>query len=152
MLIINAGVAGPGGKHFQVPTRAEFDLVMHTNVLGPMQLIDAFALSVVDNGGVIAVLSSRMGSIQETTSADSLTYRTSKAAVNMVVKMAAMEHGLRGVTVVALHPGWVRTDMGGESALVGVSESVDGLRQVIGGLGADSNGGFFDHLGRSLHW
>ena len=152
LLVVNAGVAGPAPEHFAAPGALEFDVVMHTNVLGPIRLIEAFAPLVENAQGVIAVLSSRMGSLAETRSADTLTYRCSKAAVNMVVKTAAAEYGPRGVITVALHPGWVRTDMGGEHALVGVSESVEGLRRVIGDLVVDRNGCFFDYTGRPVSW
>ena len=77
---------------------------------------------------------------------------SSKAAANMVVKTAACEFGAQGATVVALHPGWVRTDMGGPKADLGVTESVENLRDLIAGLSADCNGEFFDYTGRQLPW
>ncbi|PLK50743.1 SDR family oxidoreductase [Uliginosibacterium sp. TH139] len=152
LLICNAGVFGPDTGSFAAPGDAAFDEVMHTNVLGPMRLIQVLAPSVAQAKGVIAVLSSKMGSIYETSGADALAYRCSKAASNMVVKAAANEYGPQGATVIALHPGWVRTEMGGPNALVGVSESVEGLRQVIADAGADDNGCFLDYTGRNLSW
>lgn len=152
LLIINAGVAGPDAGSFAAPGDADFDAVMHTNVLGPMRLIQAFGPNVARADGVIAVISSKMGSIYETTGADALAYRCSKAAANMVMKAAANEFGARGAIVVSLHPGWVRTEMGGPQATVGVSESVEGLRRVIAGLAPDDNGCFFDYSGRALSW
>ena len=152
LLILNAGVSGSEVTDFVAPEIADFDRVMHTNVLGPMRMIQAFGASVVELGGVIASISSRMGSIEETGNAGELTYRCSKAALNMVTKAASCEYGPQGVTVVALHPGWVRTDMGGPQADLGVTESVEHLRNVIAGLTADSNGLFLDYTGRSLPW
>ena len=152
LLVINAGVAGPDTGSFAAPGDGAFDTVMHTNVLGPMRLIQVFGSNVARAGGVIALISSKMGSIYETSSADALAYRCSKAAANMVVKAAANEYGGLGATAVSLHPGWVRTDMGGPDAKVGVSESVEGMRQVIAELSPDDNGGFFDYHGRALSW
>ncbi len=152
LLICNAGVFGPDTGSFAAPGDAAFDEVMHTNVLGPMRLIQAFGSNVAAARGVLAVISSAMGSIQDTTGADAIAYRCSKAAVNMVVKAAANDYGPRGACVVSLHPGWVRTGMGGDEATLGVSESVEGLRRVIAGLDEDDNGLFLDYRGHRLPW
>lgn len=152
LLVINAGVFGPATNSFAAPGDAAFDQVMHTNVLGPMRMIQAFGTNVARAGGVIAVLSSNMGSISATTGRDSLVYRCSKAAANMVTRVAANEYGPLGATVVCLHPGWVQTDMGGPGAQLGVSESVEGLRKVIASLGSDDNGSFLDYNGHRLDW
>lgn len=152
LLVVNAGVYGPDTGSFAAPGDAAFDTVMHTNVLGPMRMIQTFGSNVAAAHGVIAVLSSKMGSIGEATRTDALAYRCSKAATNMVAKIAANEYGAQGATVIALHPGWVRTEMGGPDATVGVSESVEGLRGVINRLSADDNGRFLDYTGRELDW
>lgn len=152
LLIVNAGLFGPDTQQFAAPGDSEFDQVMHTNVLGPMRLIQAFAPAVALAGGKIVVMTSRMGSISETTGSGGLAYRCSKAAVNMVVKAAANEFGPQGASVIALHPGWVRTDMGGGEAALGVTEAVEQMRALIAGLGADDNGRFFDYAGRHIGW
>lgn len=152
LLIVNAGVLGPDTNSFSAPGDTAFDQVMHTNVLGPMRMIQAFGSNVARAGGVIAVMSSKMGSIETATGRDALAYRCSKAAANMVTKVAANEYGPQGATVICLHPGWVRTDMGGPNAMVGVSESVEGLRKVIADLDPDDNGSFLDYTGHRLDW
>lgn len=152
LLIVNAGVYGPESARFTPPGTEEFDQVMHTNVLGAARLIQAFAPAVALARGKIAVLSSKMGSIEETTGSGSLAYRCSKAALNMVLKAAANEYGPQGATLIALHPGWVQTDMGGPDAQLGVTAAVEQMRGVLAGLSASDNGRFYDYSGRHLPW
>lgn len=152
LVICNAGVFGPDSGSFAAPGDSAFDEVMHTNVLAPMRLIQVFGSCVASARGVLAVMSSKMGSVTETTGSDAMAYRCSKAAANMVVKAAANEYGPRGACVIALHPGWVRTDMGGDGAPLSVTESVEGLRRVIAGVDERDNGHFIDFNGRHLPW
>lgn len=152
LLILNAGLYGPDSAQFAAPGNEEFDAVMHTNVLGPARLIQAFASAVALAHGRIVAITSKMGSIAETTGSGALAYRCSKAALNMVLKTAANEYGPQGATLIALHPGWVQTDMGGPDALLGVTEAVEQMRQVIAGLTPGDNGRFYDYTGRHLPW
>lgn len=149
LLVVSAGVMGRKTARLESPPQDEFDLVMRTNVLGPLRLIEAFAPRIRSAGGTIAVLTSRMGSIGDAESAYSLLYRASKAAANMVVHCAALDLGVR---VVALHPGWVRTDMGGPDAPLEAPEPVAGLRRVIADPARWPGGGFYNHLGDTLPW
>lgn len=145
-----AGVYGPRSSGLQSPTDADFDAVMHTNVLAAMrllpQLVDALA-----PGAKLAVLSSRMGSIGLRSSASGWLYRASKAALNSVVKDASLALAGRA-TCVSLHPGWVQTDMGGGGADLTVARSVADLRATVARLTLADNGGFFNHDGQSLAW
>lgn len=151
--VVNAGVYGPRTSHIaQPPTDAEFDLVMRTNVLAAMRLMPVLAPLLVPARGTLAFLSSRMGSIAEASAAYGMLYRVSKAAVNMVARLAHAEYGGQGVRVLSLHPGWVRTDMGGPNADVEVDASVAGLRRVIADPVAWPGGSFFDWRGQSLAW
>ncbi len=149
-VVIVAGVYGPRTGGLQTPTEADFDEVMHTNVLGPMrvmpQLVDALA-----PGARLAVISSRMGSISLRTATGGWLYRASKAAVNSVLKDASLVLDGRAVCV-SLHPGWVRTEMGGDGADIDVRTSVAGMRGVLSKLTAADNGGFFNYDGQLLGW
>jgi NAD(P)-dependent dehydrogenase (short-subunit alcohol dehydrogenase family) len=93
-----------------------------------------------------------MGSIGLMSGSGSITYRASKAALNAVVKAASMEWGPQGVICLTFHPGWVKTDMGGANADIEPSVSIAGMRKVIAGASAESNGRFFDYTGKELAW
>jgi NAD(P)-dependent dehydrogenase (short-subunit alcohol dehydrogenase family) len=150
VVVVNAGVYGPSTSGLQPPTEADFNQVMHTNVLGPMRVIPQVADSLAP-GARLAVLSSRMGSIGERMSTSGWLYRASKAAVNSVLKDASI--ALKGkATCISFHPGWVRTDMGGSGADIEVSESVNGMRHVIAGLKPADTGRFFNYDGSDIPW
>jgi len=150
--IINAGIYGPRTKDLVAPAADAFDAVMRTNVLAAMRLIPVLAPPLAAAGGRLAVLSSRMGSLSLLQSSSGWLYRASKAALNGVLKAASVELGAQGIVCLALHPGWVRTDMGGAGAEVGVADSVAGMRRVIAGADTAANGGFFDYRGERLPW
>ena len=149
--VVSAGVYGPRQQAaLQTPTEAEFDSVMHTNVLGPMGVIPQF-VEMLAPGARLVVLSSRMGSIGARTHAGSWLYRASKAALNSVLKDTAITLGDRAVCA-ALHPGWVQTDMGGADADLTVAHSVATMRRTIAGLVPAHSGQFFDHDGTLIPW
>jgi NAD(P)-dependent dehydrogenase (short-subunit alcohol dehydrogenase family) len=136
------------------PTRESFDAVMHTNVMGAMQVIPQIVPMVQETHGVIACISSVMGSMQETTSGNAALYRVSKAALNMVVRCTQAEQP--DITVLAIHPGWVQTDMGGAQAPLTPSQSASSLRQTLSQVleqrDQKHRGAFFNHDGNPLPW
>ena len=151
--ICNAGVYGPRvSSTAQPPTIEQFDLVMRTNVLAAMRIIPVVAPLLAPGRGTLAFISSRMGSITEANASYGLLYRTSKAAINMVAKLAHADFHRDGLRVLSLHPGWVRTDMGGPNADVDVSTSVEGMRRVIAAPTEYPGGGFFDYRGQAIGW
>ena len=150
--IYNAGVLGPKNEGAVPCPESEFDAVMRTNVLGAMRAIPLVAPALVKSKGTLAFLSSRMGSIGLQTSASRVTYRASKAALNMVIHTAALEWGPQGVNCISLHPGWVKTDMGGSDADIEPSVSINGMRKVIAAANPGANGKFFDYTGKELSW
>lgn len=130
------------------PTQPEFDRVMRTNVLGAMQAIPQVAPLVAASreGGRFAFITSGMAQIGAVASSDGWLYRCSKAALNMAV--AAAQPDYPGVVMVALCPGWVRTDMGGAGAPLAVEDSVAAMRRTLAGLGPQHRGAFLHHDGR----
>jgi len=145
-----AGVYGPRTQGLDSPAQADFDAVMHTNVLAAMRLLPVLA-EVLAPGGRLAVLSSRMGSIGLRVNPAGWLYRASKSALNSVVKDVSLVLAGRAVCV-SLHPGWVRTDMGGEGADLTVARSAADLRATVAGLGPADNGAFLNHDGQPLAW
>ncbi|MCE2782058.1 SDR family oxidoreductase [Limnohabitans sp.] len=136
------------------PTCDSFDEVMHTNVMGAMQVIPQIVPMVQEAQGVIACISSIMGSQQETTSGNAALYRVSKAALNMVVRCSQAE--LSDITVLAIHPGWVQTDMGGAGATLTPEQSACSLRQTLNHVleqrDPQHRGAFLNHDGQTLPW
>lgn len=152
--IYNAGVIGPRTEGAQPVTREDFDAVMRVNVLGPMMALPLM-LPYVEagqsgRGGVLAVLSSRMGSIGAMESNRSWLYRVSKAGVNAALKAVSLD--ARHATCVALHPGWVQTDMGGKEADLTPEQSVAGMRRVLAGVTHRDNGTFRNYDGTPIPW
>ncbi len=155
-VVFVAGVAGPRSTGLEPPSVGDFDTVMHANVLGAMRVLPivAEALAPARDGAPlprIAVISSRMGSIGLRSAAGMWLYRSSKAAVNSVLKDASIALEGRALCV-ALHPGWVRTDMGGAGADLDPVESIAGMRRTLAGLDAAGNGSFLNHDGAPLAW
>lgn len=144
-----AGLYGPA--HAGFPTEAEFDAVMHTNVLGAMRVIPLVAPLLAATQGKLAVISSRMGSIGERRSTEATLYRASKAALNSVLKDTSILHAGH-ITCVAMHPGWVQTDMGGQQATLTPAQSVSSMRATLAGLDEQANGQFLNHDGAPIAW
>ncbi len=100
----------------------------------------------------IATLTSKMGSIDDNTSGESYIYRTSKTALNMVMKSLSIDLNPYGISVVTLHPGWVQTSMGGPNALISTQTSVAGMREVIEDLNLSNTGRFVAYDGQKIAW
>ncbi|MDP2006226.1 MAG: SDR family oxidoreductase [Rubrivivax sp.] len=151
--IVNAGVYGPRTQGLVTPAQAEFDDVMHTNVLGPMRVLPQI-LAALAPGARLAVLSSQMGSMAGRSTNAGWLYRASKAALNSVLTDTALALAQQagGALCVALHPGWVRTDMGGSNADLTPARSVADMRGTLAALTPEQHGAFFNHDGTPLPW
>ena len=117
ILINNAGVYGPRGMTADNMDYGEFEAVLRTNVLAPLKVSTAFTKNVAaGKDKKLVTISSAMGSIARGGGGGEYIYRTSKAAVNMVMRCLSGDLASRGVIVAMFHPGWVQTDMGGPGA------------------------------------
>jgi len=153
VLINNAGVMPAGIGGIGTFDDATWHEVMAVNALGPLRLIEALAGNVAaSNLKRIVAISSNMGSIGGNTDGGHLAYRSSKAALNALMRSAAIELRPQGITTVMVHPGWVRTDMGGRDAPLAVAESVAAMRALIGRLSPDMSGRYYGYDGTELGW
>lgn len=123
------------------------------NSMAPFKMATAFAPNLaVGQLKKLVTLSSKMGSLDDNTSGGSYIYRTSKVAANMVMKSLAIDLKPYGISVAALHPGWVQTEMGGPDALIDTRVSVSGLRNVIEHLNLANSGQFIAYDGKVINW
>jgi len=151
LVFVNAGIAGPANATAATAKREEVSQIMWTNAVSPIRIAERLLPHVVE-GGTVAFMSSVLGSITENTSGGYDLYRISKASLNMLARGFAAAHAQRsGITVLSLHPGWVRTDMGGASAPLGVEESVRGLANVLETPHARRHL-YLDYQGREIPW
>jgi NAD(P)-dependent dehydrogenase (short-subunit alcohol dehydrogenase family) len=152
VLINNAGVLGPRPQSSLDVDLDAFMDVLAVNTVGPLRVTRALLPNLrLAKAAKIAVISSRMGAMsgQGTTS---VAYRTSKAGVNKIVQVLAADLKPEGIAVASLHPGWVRTDMGGSGADIEVSESVAGIKAVVDGLSVATTGRFWNYDGTPMAW
>ena len=153
ILFNNAGIYGPDDTVFGNTDEARWLECLHTNVIAPMQMMEAFLTHVAaSKHKLIAAMSSKMGSIADNGSGGSYIYRSSKAALNAVMKSAAIDLAPRGVKVAILHPGWVQTDMGGPNANLTPAESIAGMKAVLDRLTPADNGTFWSYNGSQMPW
>ena len=150
LLVNNAGVLHSGERWGHVEAATLEDSV-RTNAFGPLLLAQALAPQLA-GGATVANLSSMMASLSTRTEFRSPSYCISKAAQNMATVMLAKALAPRDIKVVALSPGWVQTDMGGDGAEITAAQSAAGLLQVIDGLSLAQSGAFLDWQGRTLSW
>lgn len=150
ILLLNAGIYGENQDFGAVDAQA-FHKVMQVNVLGPLKMAEAFVDS-LQGPAIIAALSSLMGSVAENSSGGFYAYRASKAALNMVLKSLSLDLKGRGITTIALSPGWVRTDMGGPNAPLSPPQAIAGMAAVLDKVTPADSGKFFHYDGRELPW
>jgi len=152
-LVSNAGIYGPKGLPFGEIRDIDWLPVFKANAMAPMQLMQAFVDHVAASElKLIAALSSKMGSMGDNTSGGSYIYRSSKAALNAVLKSAAHDLAPRGINCVALHPGWVQTGMGGPNAEITPAQSVVLMREHLYDAKDSDRGRFIDIDGTTIPW
>jgi NAD(P)-dependent dehydrogenase (short-subunit alcohol dehydrogenase family) len=152
LLVNNAGISGPRGYGVGSIPYDAWEEVLRTNTLGPLRVAEALLEPVARSERRLMVfLTSGLGSIGQGGGGYYL-YGSSKAALNKAVKSLSVDLRSRGVGCLLLHPGWVRTDMGGSGASVSVEASVRGMRRVIDGWSLSRTGTFVDFTGLAIPW
>ena len=152
ILISNAGV-GSSNQHFEAVSLKPWLNVLKVNLIAPLIITQAVIENVKKSSvKKIYFLSSQLGSIEDNKSGGMYIYRSSKTGLNQVVKSLSIDLKAYGITVVALHPGWVKTDMGGPNAPVSIDESVEGMIRVIDTTDIKDTGKFLNYDGRELPW
>ena len=153
LLLNNAGVMGARGQTIGNIDYEAWAKVLDANTMGPMRVSEAFVDHVArSERKLIVTLTSGMGSLADNTSGGSIAYRSSKAAVNMVMRSLAIDLAPRGITCVVVNPGWVQTDISGVNATLSPAESVTALRQLIETLGPAQSGKFFNYDSSEYAW
>jgi NAD(P)-dependent dehydrogenase (short-subunit alcohol dehydrogenase family) len=150
-VLINAGVSGPEHRTASAVTAEEIGALMYTNAIAPIRLARGLLGAVRPRSGVLAFTSSVMGSVALNSGGHEL-YRASKAALNSLTRGLWSEVRGRDVTLLSLHPGWVRTDMTGHSAAISVEESAAGIVTVIEAQAGAATHRFLDYAGKELAW
>jgi NAD(P)-dependent dehydrogenase (short-subunit alcohol dehydrogenase family) len=151
LLIANAGTYGPKDADGAEDARGWLD-TFAVNTVAPFLLAKSVLPLVEQARGKLIAISSKMGSIDDNNSGGYLAYRSSKTALNSAWRNLAIEVRRRDVVAAVLHPGWVKTRMGGTSAPLDPEDSVGGMRRVIERLSLDDSGGFFGYDGATIPW
>tara|TARA_R100000935_G_scaffold26500_1_gene46445 strand:+ start:721 stop:1401 length:681 start_codon:yes stop_codon:yes gene_type:complete len=152
VLFVNAGVAGPQNKPATQASEAEVGQLFFTNAVAPLRLAEHLLPRVDDKQGVVVFMSSILGSVETGPGMGMSLYGASKAALNHMTRTFVAELGETGLTVLSMHPGWVKTDMGGEQAPLDVETSARGMvEQVTKALGSGGHR-YLDYQGNPLPW
>ena len=153
ILINNAGIYGSDKNSFGNVDVQSWLETFQVNSIAPLKVAEALIEQLrMGEKKIIACMSSKMGSMDDNGSGGSYIYRSSKAALNAVVKSLSIDLSDDGIKFVALHPGWVKTDMGGPNAEISTRESVTSLFNILLSLTAEDSGRFIDIDGTDIPW
>lgn len=151
LLFVNAGVTNDPMAPIGDVTTDDFVHVMVTNALSPMRVVEAFQ-DLVPATGTIGVMSSGLGSVADNEYGTWEVYRASKAALNTLMRSFAARHRDDPRSFVIIAPGWVRTDMGGPNASLGIDDSIPRVVDVIAAQRGTPGLRYLDYLGRTVRW
>ncbi|MAJ55492.1 MAG: short-chain dehydrogenase [Gammaproteobacteria bacterium TMED107] len=153
IFVNNAGIYGPRDANFGKVKSVDWESVMNVNAIAPLLLTQKIISNLrLGNARKLVYVTSKMGSIEDNRGGGSYIYRSSKTALNSVVRSLSVDLREEDFSVAVLHPGWVRTDMGGPSGLIDVTTSVSGMMSVIEGLSPAGSGQFFNYDGSIIPW
>jgi NAD(P)-dependent dehydrogenase (short-subunit alcohol dehydrogenase family) len=151
--INNAGVFGPRNNEFGNFNAKEWLDVFNINTIAPLLITQKILKNLkLGKNKKLVFISSKVGSIEENTGGGMYIYRSSKTALNQVIKSLSIDFKDENFIATALHPGWVQTDMGGPNALIDTKTSVKGMAEVIDSLVLKNSGSFYNYDGSSIPW
>jgi NAD(P)-dependent dehydrogenase (short-subunit alcohol dehydrogenase family) len=151
LLFVNAGIS-LGRIKAGAATRDDVARLFVTNAVAPIHVAEAFLERMRDGVGVIAMMSSGLGSVASNFRPGADLYSASKAALNKLTRGFAAGLGDRELTVLSISPGWVRTDMGGPSAMLSIEDSCKGVIDVVEAKAGTGAHGFYGHDGANVAW
>ena len=152
LLFVVAGISNGPDETLSTISDEAFERIMLTNALGPMRAVQALAPLVAKPGGVIAVMTSGLGSVANNTSGGWVGYRASKAALNTMLRSFAAESKGDPRAMLAVDPGWVRTDMGGANATLDVETSARGMADTIAARAGTPGGRYVNYENKEIAW
>ena len=153
ILLNNAGIYGQNDVCFGNTDEEKWLEALRINTIAPMKVMECFIDNIaLGEYKIIASMSSKMGSMADNGSGGSYVYRSTKAALNAVMVSAARDLKPVGITAIMLHPGWVRTDMGGPQGEINAQQSAERLRTILASVSIDNSGDFYDIDGNLIPW
>jgi NAD(P)-dependent dehydrogenase (short-subunit alcohol dehydrogenase family) len=152
LLFVNAGIKGPEDQTPGNATLAEVGQLFFTNAVAPINLAQRFIGQIRPESGVVAFMSSVLGSVTMPDAPELALYKASKAALNSMTNSFVTQLGEQKLTVLSLHPGWVKTDMGGEDADIDVETSTRGLIEQVNAYAGKGGHHFVNYRGETIPW
>lgn len=152
LVFVNAGVKGPDDQTSGSASVTEIGQLFLTNSVAPINVARVFVSKIRKNSGVLAFMSSGLGSITAPDAPEIALYKASKAALNSMTNTFISQLGEDRPTVLTLHPGWVKTDMGGDGADIDVQTSTRGLVAQVNAYAGKGGHYFIDYKGQTIPW
>ena len=152
LVFVNAGIKGPDDQASGRASLTDIGQLFLTNSVAPITLAQAFVSKIRKGSGVLAFMSSGLGSIKSPDAPELALYKASKAALNSMTNTFISQLGEDRPTVLTLHPGWVKTDMGGEGADIDVETSTRGLVEQVKAYAGKGGHYFIDYKGQTIPW
>jgi short-subunit dehydrogenase len=152
VVVINAGIMGPRPQSVEEVTTTELTQLFLTNAIAPIRLAERLVQQIRPGSGVLAFMSSRFGSITCPDGADAVLYKASKAALNSLTNSFVVQLPEPRPTVLSLHPGWVKTDMGGDAASIDVETSTRGMVEQLNAYAGKGGHYFVNYKGETIPW
>ena len=152
LVFVNAGTKGPDDQTSGSTSVTEIGQLFLTNSVAPINVAREFVSKIRKDGGVLAFMSSGLGSITSPDAPEIALYKASKAALNSMTNTFISQLGEDRPTVLTLHPGWVKTDMGGEGAEIDVQTSTRGLVEQVNAYAGKGGHYFIDYNGQPIAW